>query len=58
MWSTESDEREKPTIKNTLPSKVLSHIWWINQKLTDKQKQKEFTIKPALQQMLGGKGHN
>ena len=48
-----SNEREKPTIKITLPSKDLIQIWWWNQKLYRQTKAREFsTIKPAIQQML------
>ena len=31
-WYIKCDEREEPTIKNTLPSKTLFQIWWRNQK--------------------------
>ena len=31
-WFIKCDEREEPTIKNTLPSKTLFQIWWRNQK--------------------------
>ena len=33
-WYIQSDEREEPTIKNILPSKILLQIWWRNQKLS------------------------
>ena len=35
-----SDERGKPTTKNTLPSKKLTHIWWRNQKFSRQAKVK------------------
>ena len=48
----ESDEREKPTTKDTLPSKTLLQIWWRNQKFSRQAKvkriqyhQRSFTTK-------------
>ena len=32
-WYIKSDDREEPTAKNSLPSKVLIQIQWRNQKL-------------------------
>ena len=39
-WYIYSDEREEPTIKNTLSSKTLPQIWWRNQKLSRQAKVK------------------
>ena len=51
-WYILSDERKEPSTKNTLPHKTLLQIWERNQKLSDKQKLREFSIsKRALQQM-------
>ena len=49
----ESDEREKPTTKNTLPSKTLLRFDGEIKSFPDKQKLREFsTTKEALQQKL------
>ena len=39
-WYIQSDEREEPTTKNTLPSMTLLQIWWRNQKLSRQAKVK------------------
>ena len=39
-----SNEREKPTIKITLPSKDLIQIWWWNQKLYRQIKAKRIQL--------------
>ena len=37
-WHIQSDEREDPTTKNTLPSKTLLQIWWRNLNLSRQAK--------------------